>query len=167
MPEQIDALVVDDDIWSLRLMKGLLGECFPRIGVHVRQTPDCHGAFDIYFIDNDFAGEPIAARLAAEIRSRQPDALIIAYSANLDATTLKALINAGCNGACDKSNPADLPRAMTIVREFIEARLAGGREREGRGLIETIRSVRGLLHEWNSRLDNEERELSGAAGGAA
>ncbi|MHC5114570.1 MAG: hypothetical protein ACYTGP_09105 [Planctomycetota bacterium] len=164
MPGHLGALVVDDDIWSLRLMKGLLSECFPDLQVHTRETPDCHGSYDLYFIDNDFNGECVACELAAGIRRDHPDALIIAYSANLDATTLKALINAGCNGACDKSNPADIPRAMEIVRAFIESRLMAEDRPPPGGLIRTIRSVRDLLSEWNGRLAMEEAgEVNGHA----
>jgi DNA-binding NarL/FixJ family response regulator len=167
MPPQIETLVIDDDVWSLRIMKGLLSECFPRMGGTVRDTPDPSGEFDIYFIDNEIEGRVMAAELAAAIRKDQPDALIIAYSGRLDGPTLKQLINAGCNGACDKSIPSDLAETMEITKAWIEQRLRQGREPvRGAGFVTAIRSMTDLLGEWNSRLDAEDR-ASYVAGGAA
>jgi DNA-binding NarL/FixJ family response regulator len=120
MSRQIEALLLDDDIWSLRLIKGLLQECFPDMKVHARDLPDPQGEFDIYFVDNDFNGRRVLPDLARDIRRERPQALIIAFSATLDAGTLKELINAGCDGACDKSVYGDLARTMEIVRAYIE-----------------------------------------------
>ncbi len=163
MARQVEALVMDDDLWSLRMMKGILRECFPQMQIHVRDEADCSGDYDIYYLDNDFNGYRVAARFASEIRARRPDALIIAYSANLDADTLKSLINAGCNGVCDKGQPDDLPRTMEITRAYVEALLAPASPSRPTGVTHTIRSAKELLHEWNSRLDREERLA--AAGG--
>jgi DNA-binding NarL/FixJ family response regulator len=163
MARQVEALVVDDDLWSLRMMKGLLRECFPQMQVHVRSEPDCSGDYNIYFLDNDFDGCRVAARFASEIRARRPDALIIAYSANLDADTLKSLINAGCNGACDKSQPGDLPQTMEITRAYVESLMAPASRSTPTGVIHTLRSAKDLLREWNSRLDREE-QLAAAGG---
>ncbi|MHC4990700.1 MAG: response regulator [Planctomycetota bacterium] len=154
MPRQIDALILDDDVWSLRLMRGMLGECFPDLQVQVREQPDADGAFDIYFIDNDFNGELRAVELATRIRDREPEALIIAFSGNLDADSLKALINAGCDGAFDKTVPEDLSRAMEATRTYIEHRQSDRVQADG--LRATLRSVRELLREWNTRLERQD-----------
>ena len=121
MPPAMKALIVDDDIWAVRLVEGMLNQCFPDLAVEGRNEPNTEGEFDIYFIDNDFNGTPLATELASRIRTAHPDALIIAFSGTLNADLLKDLINAGCNGACDKSTPSDLPRAMDITREYIDA----------------------------------------------
>jgi DNA-binding NarL/FixJ family response regulator len=160
MTPQIDALVLDDDVWSLRLVRGMLRECFPSLSVEVRDSPDAEGDFDIYFIDNDFNGELRAAQLAGQIRAAHPDALIIAFSAQLDSESLKALINAGCNGACDKAVPGDLARAMEIVRAFIQQRAATS---DAPGLRATIRSVKDLLREWNTRLERQDPAATAVA----
>ncbi len=160
MNPQIEALVLDDDIWSLRLVKAALQECFPEVRVHTREVPDISGDFDLYFIDNDFNGTRVLPGLAAELRERRPDSLIIAFSATLDAPTLKALLNAGCDGACDKSVYGDLDEAMSIVRAYVDQRNQGTR-RHG-----AIQSIRELLREWNRRLEHAEAATkTGASAG--
>ena len=141
MSRQIEALVLDDDVWSLRLIKGLLQECFPEMKVHTREQPDPEGDFDIYFVDNDFNGHRVLPELARELRRKQPDALIIAFSATLDARMLKELINAGCDGACDKSVYGDLAESMEIVRAFVEQTQAGGRRREGHPVHRAVPAI--------------------------
>lgn len=154
MLHTISALLIDDDIWSLRLLKGMLQQCFPDLRVEARTVADTSGDFDIYFLDNLIGGVEIAADLAAEIRERRPDALIIAFSARLDQNTLKALLIAGCNGACDKTLHDDLPMTMQVTQHYIEGLLAAP-ARGGGGLRSVLRSIRGLLHEWNTRLERE------------
>jgi DNA-binding NarL/FixJ family response regulator len=166
MPGHLEALVVDDDVWSLRLIKGLLRECFPELRVETRTEPDCEGEYDIFFVDDDFHGTRVAADLARQIRTQNPEALVIAYSANLDASTLKSLINAGCNGACDKSVSSDLPHAIEIVRAFIESKRVTDLPART-SFVETVRSVRDLIREWNSRLEAEDRNAAEAAEAAS
>ena len=122
MTADLKALVIDDDIWSLRMISGMLSQCFPDLHIDSREEPDASGDYDLFFIDNDFNGRALAADLATDIRQRHPDALVVAISSCLDSELLHTLINLGCNGACDKSNPADLPRAMEIVKAYIESR---------------------------------------------
>ena len=158
MLRTISALLIDDDVWSLRILKGILRECFPDLQIETRLDPDVSGDFDIYFIDNLFDAGLIAARLAREIRASHPNALIIPFSATLDRDTLKALIAAGCDGACDKTVPTDLPMAMEVTQRYIEGLLAapaGG----GRGLRAVVSSIRGLLREWNARLEREAKQV--------
>ena len=64
----------------------------------------------------------MAERLLNEIRVVNPDALVIAVSASLDADVLKSLLNLGCNGACDKSKLSDLEEMFRLVRRFINQR---------------------------------------------
>jgi DNA-binding NarL/FixJ family response regulator len=154
MLHTISALLIDDDIWSLRLLKGMLQQCFPDLRIEARTTPDISGKFDIYFIDNLIGGVERAAELAHEIRDRHPDALIVAFSATLDHMALKKLLLAGCNGACDKTVRDDLPMTMQVTQRYIEGLLASPAP-GGRGLRGVLRSIRGLLHEWNTRLEHE------------
>ena len=48
MKADVSALVLDDNIWCLRLMKGMLRECFPDLRIEARVEPDISGDFDIY-----------------------------------------------------------------------------------------------------------------------
>ena len=89
-------LIVDDDLDAAEFLKFRLRQLNPDIGVEIRLQPDASGDFDMYFLDNDFAGMRLAAELAAAARRQRGDALIVAFSAFLDVQTLKQLINAGC-----------------------------------------------------------------------
>ena len=99
--------------------------------------------------------ERIRSLLYAEIRGRRPGALIVAFSAALDSSSLKHLINEGCNGACDKSEPSDLRRAMEIVARYVEHAAPAADSRARPGMQGTLESIRGLLREWNTRLDRQ------------
>jgi DNA-binding NarL/FixJ family response regulator len=142
------ALLLDDDPWALELLTAHLAARFPELEVETRTRPEPSGGFDLYLIDNDFGGPLLAGDLARRIRSMAPEALIVAFSATLDAASLRALINAGCNGACDKSNPEELPELLGIVEAF----LAESPRRAG-GIRGAIGEVRSLLREWNRRLE--------------
>src|SRR6185369_8257118 len=75
------ALLVDDDPMALEHLELVLSSRFP---------------------DHDFEGELMAGELARQIRARGKPATVVAFSGHLDVETLKRLINAGCDGACEK-----------------------------------------------------------------
>jgi CheY-like chemotaxis protein len=154
MLRSVSALLIDDDVWSLRLLKGMLEQCFPDLQVVARTEPDVSGVFDIYFIDNLIGGDYMVEQLARKIRGSRPEALVIAFSATLDKSTLKSLLAAGCNGACDKTVPSDLPMTMAVTQRYIEGLLSAPAP-QGRGLRGVLSSIRDLLREWNARLENE------------
>lgn len=147
------ALLVDDDPFALEHLDLLLSSRFPDLVIEKRTRPDVGGNFDFYFLDNDFEGELLAGRLASEIRARQPEATIIAFSGRLDVETLKRLINAGCDGACEKG----APRGWRPIFELVDARLAAMAERHRRaagpfgGVRHAAGSIRDLLEDWNER----------------
>ena len=153
-------LLVDDDPMALSFLEFKLRSGLPAFDCETRTEPNIDGAFDIYFIDNDFQGRRVAAELASRIRRERPDALIIAFSGTLDSQTLKNLINAGCSGACDKSQPGDLDEALQVARKYIDTlnqQRASQRPQRG-GLVDAVRSIRGLLDSWNTRLDQQHRQ---------
>jgi hypothetical protein len=158
MARPVSALLIDDDVWCLRLLKGMLQQCFPDLRIETRTAPDVSGNFDIFFIDNLIGRQWMAETLATQFRQSRPDALIFAFSATLDRETLKSLLRAGCNGACDKAVPSDLPMTMEVTRRYIES-LISAPAREGRGLRGVLASIRELLREWNSRLEHEARHI--------
>lgn len=153
---RIRALLIDDDVWSLRLMRGMLRECFPMLHVDTRSEPSIEAGYHIYLIDNDFAGTLRGAALAQEVRQMAPDALVVAFSGNLDRLTLLNLLNAGCDGVCDKANIGDLPRVMEIIQRYIEALISSQNGRRKVSAREAISAICSLLREWNTRLDKEE-----------
>jgi len=154
MTRQIEALLLDDDEWALQLIKLGMEESLPELKISTRLDPEPLPGYDVYFIDNEFDGVTRAPELSRQIRTENPNSLIIAFSSTLDAACLKQLINAGCDGACDKSLPDDLNRALLITKRFVEARRQEERRRR-RGIVGAIDSIRGLLSEWNQRLDQE------------
>lgn len=153
---RIRALLIDDDVWSLRLMRGMLRECFPMLHVDTQSAPKVEAGYHVYLIDNDFSGTLHGASLVRAIREVAPDALVIAFSGNLDRLTLLNLLNAGCDGVCDKANIADLPRVMSIIQRYIEAIITSQNGRTKVSAREAISAICSLLREWNTRLDKEE-----------
>lgn len=155
--KQLRALLLDDDEYALELLQAILLERYPSLVVEKRLSPDPTGDFDLYFLDDDFEGVRLAGRLARRIRAQRPDAVILAFSASLDLGTLKELLNAGCNGVCDKKVPSDMPRMLEAldrcIEELAELRAAPPDKVSGRFILNTLRE---LFQEWNRRLESQE-----------
>jgi DNA-binding NarL/FixJ family response regulator len=154
---ELKALLLDDDPYALEFLRAVLGERYPGLEIDARSEPDPTGEYDLYFLDDDFEGVRLAGKLARRIRAQRPDALILAFSASLDADTLKELLGSGCNGVCDKKVPTDLPEMLEALDRCI-AELEGSRREppadlSGRYLVKTFR---GLFREWNRRLESQE-----------
>ena len=151
MTRKIRTLVVDDDVLAARMVEARLLHRFPRMVIESTTQPTDLGNYDIYLIDNDFNGTELGLSLARTIRADHPDALVVAFSGTLTGDLLKRLLNAGCNGACDKSSIEDLDTMLELIAPFVER----GETRDG-GVIGVLRSMTGLLREWNQRLDRLE-----------
>jgi DNA-binding NarL/FixJ family response regulator len=151
------ALLLDDDPYALEFLRTLLSERYPGLAIDVRAEPDPTGEYDLYLLDDDFEGVRLAGKLARRIRAQRPEALILAFSASLDAQTLKDLLGAGCNGVCDKRLPSDLPEMLASLdrcMEELEARRSEPpSDLSGRYLLKTFRE---LFRAWNQRLDEQE-----------
>lgn len=147
------ALLVDDDPMALEHLELLLSSRFPDLEITTRRTPDVAGEFDFYFLDNDFEGELMAGRLAREIRARQKAATVIAFSGRLDIETLKRLINAGCDGACEKGVPSSWRPILALVEERLAAMVDSHKREAGAfgGVRHAAGSIRDILEEWNER----------------
>jgi len=152
MTLQPSVLIVDDDQDAAEWLQDLIQTRFPTARVEVRLTPDASGAYDIFLIDNDFHGTCLAADLAKAIRGANPHALIVAFSAYLDRQTLKQLVNLGCDGACDKSDPQDVERMAQIISAFIDKTATASAEKST-GFLGAVRSISDLLRQWNQRLE--------------
>lgn len=160
------ALLVDDDPFALDHLEVILTTNFPELDVVKRTEPDASGGHDFYFLDNDFDGELIAPRLAAAVREENPDATIFAFSAALDVSSLKGLINAGCDGACDKSDPASWRPIIEHMRLRL-AELAEGHAQRSRafgGVRHAAASIQLLLQDWNDRQGGPAQRPSSSAG---
>ena len=84
---------------------------------------------------------------------------MIAFSAFLDAPTLKQLINSGCDGAFEKQNREEFGLLIDIVRKYIAARGEQAIQGKAKGLLGTIHSITDLLREWNLRLESHSQHL--------
>ncbi|MFO1006194.1 MAG: response regulator [Planctomycetaceae bacterium] len=167
MSKILRALVIDDDQDAAEWLVYQLQTRFPGIRTELRLSPNISGTFDLYFIDNDFHGTSLAGALAEAVRDQHPQALIVAFSARLDNPTLKQLVNAGCDGAFDKSNPDEVAQMLGIVEAYLQR---SDRDSRPGGFFSAIRSIRELLHEWNRRLENDpwkEHPAPTAAGAIA
>lgn len=153
----LKALLLDDDPYALEFLRVVLSERYPGLQIHARSEPDPTGEYDVYLLDDDFEGVRLAGKLARRIRAQRPEALILAFSASLDANTLKELLGAGCNGVCDKRVPNDLPEMLAAldrcVHELEEQHSEPPSDLSGRYLVKTFRE---LFRAWNQRLDEQE-----------
>ncbi len=153
----VTALLLDDDEFALDFLQATLLDRYPGLQVEKRLAPDPTGDFDVYFLDDDFEGLRLAGRLARRIRTEHPTAVILAFSASLDEATLKELLNAGCDGVCDKKVPGDMPKLLEsldrCLLEIAEQRERPPEQASGSYLMRTFRE---LFSEWNHRLDSQE-----------
>lgn len=151
MASKIRVLILDDDELALSLLKMKLDVEFPDMDVDIASDPGEVGTHDIFLIDNDFDGVALGPSLGRQARHRNPDALIVAFSSTLDTQTLKGLLNAGFDGACDKSDPADFERLVDIMRDYSQRIRT-----KSKGLGGVMRSMAELLRLWNGRLGSRE-----------
>lgn len=152
MSKTLKALVIDDDQDAAEWLVYQLQTRFPGIQTELRLSPNISGTFDLYFIDNDFHGTSLAGALAEAVRDQHPRSLIVAFSARLDNPTLKQLVNAGCDGAFDKSNPHEVAQMLGIVEAYLQR---SDQDPRSGGFFSAIRSIRDLLREWNRRLETD------------
>jgi N-acetylglucosaminyldiphosphoundecaprenol N-acetyl-beta-D-mannosaminyltransferase len=154
------ALLVDDDPMALEHLELLLSSRFPDLEITTRRTPDVSGEFDFYFLDNDFEGELMAGKLAREIRARTNAATVIAFSGTLDIETLKRLINAGCDGACEKGVPSSWRPILSLVEKRLSEMVESHKRAAGAfgGVKHAAGSIRDILEEWNERQPEGETD---------
>lgn len=156
MAADTKVLLMDDDVWFCRAFQARFKAAFPNVPIDTTQEPKPQPGYAVYFVDNDFGGRSLAGELARQIRALDLDALVIAISANLDAVTLKTLINLGCNGAFDKSAPNSLQEVFAVVQKYFEAQAKVQSEKSKRGgFASTINAIASLLTEWNRRFDSQ------------
>lgn len=152
-------LVLDDDLVVLKLLSMRLKERFPHLTVECQQEPVAIGAYDIYVLDNDFHGRPLAADLAEQIKRQQPESLVIALSGTFDTVMLRRLINCGCTAAFDKSAPAEIDALIGMIAQHLDdynfstSKSSGPRAR----FTDTVLAITELIRGWNRRLELEER----------
>lgn len=145
--------IIDDDPVVSTFMQALLRRQFPECNVQVIHEPKAPPLLDVYFVDNDFEGRPMATILLTEIRKTNPNAMVVAMSACLEERTLRELMNGGCNAVYDKNHPEDSDTVFEVVRNYLHTLEQVGIKRSPRlAITKTVSSIRDLLSEWNQRL---------------
>ncbi|MCC7140077.1 MAG: response regulator transcription factor [Planctomycetes bacterium] len=163
-PRRTRVLLLDDDPQALAVLRHDLKTACPDLEVETRTVADVSGrAFDVYVVDNDFGGDAKATALLDAVRATAPHALVLAWSARLDAPTLRRLLNAGCDGAFAKQDRAETAQAVRVVAARAAALTRAGRGRRG-PVLAVLDAVTDLLREWNRRLDAEERAHAAPVG---
>jgi len=151
------ALLVDDDKDALEHLEIVLTSRFPDLEIEKRTSPDVRdidgASFDFYFLDNDFDGEACGAALAAEVRAQARDATIFAFSGTLGIDALKGLINAGCDGVCEKGDPKSWRPMLSTIEKRLSEMANEHQRRAGSfgGVRSAAHSIQGLLEDWNER----------------
>ena len=155
-------MILDDDPVFLKILSLRIKKRFPDLSVQCQNRPVAIGVFDIYILDNDFHGHPLAAELVELIKEQQPDSLVLALSATLCNSTLKRLINCGCDGAFDKTIPGEIDMLISLIQDHVEnSRFVSNRSLPAQTrVLETARAISGLIQDWNNRLTLEERRKS-------
>jgi hypothetical protein len=151
--EMLRIAILDDNVAFTKLEELLIKRRFPTAAVTVFHEPQILDGFDVYLIDNRFGLRDLAIDLCASIRARNPEALIVVWSAYVTKDLLKRLSTVGINAVAEKGNQADVDAALDVIGTFAQ------RGRSSRSFGATIRSIRDLLVQWNVRLTSEERLL--------
>jgi hypothetical protein len=161
MPNPPRILIVEDDPDAGRLLAFFIRRRIPSARIEIQIQPHIEEAFDVYILDNDFAGRRLAGALAERARYIAPNALIVACSGVLDIETLKELISYGCGAVCDKSEPADVDRTLDVIVQYLTSKSAS---RGVGGIFVNVKAIASLLKEWNARLEAQERTIGGNSG---
>ena len=150
------ALVLDSNIWTLRIMKGLLHECFPGVEVEARMDPDPSGNFDLYFIGNNFEDQPSAAEMTEQVIKDNPHALVFALCDEVDLDTRNQLKQVGCNAILKTNWPKDLINVMEITRNYVAgSQTVSTSEANHSNMITAMKTMTELLRLWNRHLEHE------------
>lgn len=148
-------LVVDDDPVVTRVIGQHLRVTFPDCEVNVSNKPEILPGYNVYFIDNDFDGQHMAKVLLEQARQLAPHSLVVALSSTLTMEDLQILVNLGCNAVYSKQSPHKSEDAKEVVRQYLtilkERQLSHGPN----GFLELLRSIKGLLSQWNQRLGKQ------------
>lgn len=156
------AVIMDDDPDAIVFMKWFLEEHFPWVRVASGTEAAVVRGFDLYFIDNNFNGKARAVEIVMALRETEKDAMIIVYSATMDAKTFKALLNAGCNGAIEKGNASDMAIMSRMTKEYIENKALEAQLDKAHGFRGTMQSMAEMIGKWNSAVATSPGQGGGA-----
>lgn len=147
------ALILDDDPDACEFMRWFLEDHFSFVRVVTSTDGQPIRGFDLYLLDNNFKGDARAVRLVKELRSTEKNAFIAAFSGFLEPNIFKSLLNAGCDGAFEKGNPADLAVLGRMMKAYIDQREVMAKRAERRGFKGAMLAMIELIDRWNTGLE--------------
>ncbi len=118
-------LILDDDPDASAFMRSKVVACLPNAQIEVRAVadidalsvaPSADAQLWACIFDDDFGGVKLAARIAVALHAAQPECQLIAVTGCFSAAKRAVLLALGCQSACDKCDPAQLPRALEALR---------------------------------------------------
>lgn len=140
--------VINDDPIAAASMRARIQLRFPVCRVSIFNEPIVPPNLDIYFIDNDFDGQPLGKILLKKIRSVAPRAPVIVVSAGLDPATKRELGRSGCDALYDKNEPRKSEAAFDVVEHYIERLHMAQSATPKKVSSQRKHFLRDLLHHW-------------------
>ena len=117
---RVRVVVIDDDPITLMYMRAFLSNRFKDVTIETQQEPLIVPGYDVYMIDNQFDDTSMAIDLVSEIKKTSPKSLIVSMSSTLDYNTLLEMVNRGCTGVYDKTNPRDNEMVLDLMRHYMD-----------------------------------------------
>lgn len=143
--------IIDDDPVAAAVMRARVRLRFPICQVSIFTKPIVDRNLDIYFIDNDFDGKALGLRLLNKIRSLNPEAPVIIFSAAMDRATSNEFRRSGCDAVYNKNEPRDSEAAFRIVEQHIKRLQLTHPTRPEKVDREKKNPLRELLHQWSRK----------------
>lgn len=151
-------IILDDDPHYSGMLALKLRMQFPELLVSSYNRSDVPTGYDIYILDNDFAGEKCGAVLAEKVREISPSSLVLVLSGTLEFSLLKRLVNCHAAGVFDKSDEDELVGMMDLIDRYLRQKPIKT-EASDASLSSAMRSIQSLISEWNQRLAFEEKRV--------
>ncbi len=143
--------IIDDDSVAAALMRARIQLRFPACRVSIFTKPIAPPDLDIYFVENHFDGQPMALSLLKEIRSVNPDAPVIVFSAGLDPASIRELGRSGCDAFYDKNEPRKSEAAFDVVERYIKRHRMVQTAMPDKAIRQDKSFFRDLLHQWTGK----------------
>lgn len=150
------SLLLNEGIGSFWHLKEVLCRHFPELEFETGPASDLIGNFDVYFVCDDdhnnlqIVSDCVASKRVRQIRAHHSDALVIAVSSTtFDRTTLKTLVNAGCDGVYENATPEDTTSVIEAISNYFDHLEDMNSTDRRSGIIGLIQSMRHLLRDWN------------------
>lgn len=153
-------IILDDDPHYSGMLALRLRMRFPELMISSSERTQVPAGYDIYVLDNDFAGDKCGAALAEQVAAVAPDSLVVVLSGTLEFDLLKRLVNCHAAGVFDKSKETELDAMIALMERFLLEAPAPEEARQQSSFGATMGGIRDLIGEWNRRLAYENERVS-------